>query len=141
MKTWLTAIYVCCRACLYPETKIIIASGNKAQSAEVIKKIDDLRKNSPNLNREISNIKPDAIDAKVEFCNGSWCRTVASNQGERSARANLIIVDEFRMVDLDIINKVLRKFLSAPRHPKYLDQPEYAHLQERNKEIYLSSAW
>lgn len=141
MKTWLTAIYVCTRAILYPETKIIIASGNKAQSAEVIKKIDDLRKNSPNLNREISNIKPDAIDAKVEFCNGSWCRTVASNQGARSARANLLIVDEFRMVDLDIINKVLRKFLSSPRHPKYLDKPEYSHLQERNKEIYLSSAW
>ena len=45
------------------------------------------------------------------------------------------------MVDLDIINKVLRKFLTAPRHPKYLDKKEYEHLQERNKEVYLSSAW
>lgn len=33
------------------------------------------------------------------------------------------------------------KFLTAPRQPKYLNKPEYAHLQERNKEIYLSSAW
>lgn len=45
------------------------------------------------------------------------------------------------MVELDIINKVLRKFLTAPRSPKYLEKPEYAHLLERNKEIYLSSAW
>lgn len=56
-------------------------------------------------------------------------------------RANLLIVDEFRMVDLDIITKVLRKFLTAPRSPRYLNKPEYSHLQERNKEIYLSSAW
>ncbi|MGL4454087.1 MAG: hypothetical protein ACRCX8_18930 [Sarcina sp.] len=48
---------------------------------------------------------------------------------------------EFRMVDLDIINKVLRKFLTAPRSPKYLEKPEYKHLAERNKEIYLSSCW
>lgn len=53
------------------------------------------------------------------------------------------MVDEFRMVELDIINKVLRKFLTAPRSPKYLDKPEYKNkgLQERNKEIYLSSAF
>lgn len=45
------------------------------------------------------------------------------------------------MVELDIITKVLRKFLTAPRNPRYLDKPEYKHLQERNKEIYLSSCW
>ncbi|MFF3147382.1 hypothetical protein ACFVRU_38075 [Streptomyces sp. NPDC057927] len=45
------------------------------------------------------------------------------------------------MVDLDIITKVLRKFLTAPRSPKYLDKEEYKHLKERNKEMYLSSCW
>lgn len=45
------------------------------------------------------------------------------------------------MIDLDIINRVLRKFLTAPRHPGYLDKPEYAHLVERNKELYASSCW
>lgn len=45
------------------------------------------------------------------------------------------------MVDFQIISKVLRKFLISPRHPKYLDNPKYAHLQERNKEIYLSSCF
>lgn len=56
-------------------------------------------------------------------------------------RANIIIVDEFRLVSLDIINTVLRKFLTAPRNPGYLKKPEYAHLTERNQEMYLSSAW
>jgi hypothetical protein len=140
-KTFLTSIYCCVRAILWPETKIIIASGTKGQSREVIEKIDDLRKNSPNLAREISELKTSTNDAMVAFHNGSWIKIVASNDGARSKRANLLIVDEFRMVDLDIINKVLRKFLTAPRQPKYLQKPEYKHLQERNKEIYLSSAW
>lgn len=140
-KTFLTSIYCCVRAILFPQTKIIIASGTKGQSREVIEKIDDLRKISPNLAREISDLKTSTNDAKVEFHNGSWIKIVASNDGARSKRANLLIVDEFRMVDFQVISKVLRKFLTAPRSPKYLEKDEYAHLKERNKEVYLSSCW
>lgn len=140
-KTFLTSIYCVIRCILWPETKIVVASGNMKQAREVIEKISDLRTNSPNLAREISDLSTSSNDPKVEFHNGSWIKVVASNEGARSKRANCIIVDEFRMVDLDIINKVLRKFLTAPRQPKYLNNPEYSHLQERNKEIYLSSAW
>ena len=57
------------------------------------------------------------------------------------ARANILIADEFRMIDLDVINKVLRRFLSAPRTPGFLSNPKYEDLIERNKEIYMSSAW
>lgn len=45
------------------------------------------------------------------------------------------------MVDETILNLVIRKFLTSPRQPKYLFKPEYAHLKERNKEIYMSSAY
>lgn len=45
------------------------------------------------------------------------------------------------MIDETILNTVLRKFLTSPRQPKYLNRPEYSHLQERNKEIYMSSAY
>ncbi len=140
-KTWLTAVFCCVRAILFPQTKIIIASGTKGQSREVIEKIDDMRKESPNLAREISDLKTSTNDAKVEFHNGSWIKIVASNDGARSKRANLLIVDEFRMVDFEIISKVLRKFLTAPRSPRYLEKEEYKHLKERNKEVYLSSCW
>ncbi|QIW79984.1 terminase large subunit domain-containing protein [Bacillus tequilensis] len=140
-KTWLTSVYCCVQAILFPGTKIVIASGTKGQAREVIEKIDDLRKESPNLRREIEDLKTSTNDAKVEFHNGSWIKIVASNDGARSKRANLLIVDEFRMVDFEIISKVLRKFLTAPRSPKYLEKEEYAHLKERNKEIYLSSCW
>jgi len=53
--------------------------------------------------------------------------------------------DEFRMLDLSIINMVLKKFLSTPRQPKFMDKPKYKENKkkyiERNKEFYLSSAW
>lgn len=140
-KTWLCAIFCVTRCILFPETKVIIASGQKSQAIEIIEKIIDLKGNSPNLEREIDDIKASANDAKCLFKNGSWIRVVASNQGARSKRANLIVVDEFRMVDKTIVDSVLRKFMTAPRQPKYLSKPEYKHLKERNKEIYLSSCW
>ena len=140
-KSFLTAIFCVVRCILFPETKIIVASGVKSQAREIIEKIDDLRKGSPNLDREISDLRTSTNDARVEFHNGSWIKIVASNDNARSKRSNVLIVDEFRMVDLDVINKVLRKFQTAPRQPKYLEKPEYKHLQERNKELYLSSAW
>lgn len=141
MKTFLTAIFCVTRAILYPESKIVASAGQKSQAREIVQKIEELKKNSPLLEREISNIKVSINDSGVEFHNGSWIRTVASNDGARGARSNLLIVDEYRLVDIDIINTVLRKFQTAPRQPKYLNKPEYKHLQERNKEIYLSSAF
>lgn len=140
-KSFLTAIFCCVRAILFPESKIILAAGQKGQAIEILEKIEELRRNSPNLAREIDDLKTGSNDARCVFKNGSWIRAVASNQGARSKRANVVVVDEFRMVDKQIIDTVLRKFMTAPRQPKYLDKPEYAHLKERNKELYLSSCW
>ena len=96
---------------------------------------------SENLRREIISHTVGANKAVIEFANGSWIRVVTASDSGRGARANILIVDEFRMVDLDTINTVLRRFLTAPRQPNYLNNPDYAHLLERNKEIYMSSAW
>ena len=73
-KTFLTAIFCVVRCILFPETKIIIASGRKSQAREVIEKIDDMRKNSPNLVREISDLKTGLNEAGVDFHNGSWIK-------------------------------------------------------------------
>lgn len=98
-------------------------------------------KESPILRQEILVCKVGQNDAIVVFRNGSIITTRVSNDNARSARANILIIDEARLVDKNTLNTVLRKFLTSPRHPKYLDKPEYAHLQERNKEIYMSSAY
>lgn len=145
-KTWLVALYCVVRCILYPGTKICVASGYKSQSLEVIQKIiDDFMKNyswgSANLRSEIDDISTSINNAHVDFRNGSWIKIVSSNDSARHNRATLIVVDEFRMVDLNTINTVLRKFLTAPRSPGYLNNPKYSHLIERNIEMYMSSAW
>lgn len=146
MKTFLTAIFCVVRSLLYPKSKIVIASATRSQANEVLLKItDDLMKNygwgSENLKREITYASVGTNKAVIEFANGSWIRVVTASDSGRGARANILVCDEFRMVDLNTINTVLRRFLTAPRQPNYLNNPEYSHLLERNKEIYMSSAW
>lgn len=145
-KTWLTALFCVVRCILFPGTKICVASSTRVQANEVLLKItDDFCKNydwgSILLNNEILNKSVGQNNAIIEFKNGSWIRVVTASDNGRGARANILIVDEFRMVDLDVINTVLRKFLTAPRNPGYLNKKEYEHLVERNKEIYMSSCW
>lgn len=141
-KTYLTALFCCVRCILFPRTKIVVSSGTLKQANEVLLKIqDDFMKQSSILRSEIEKCNIGQNDASIYFKNGSWIKTRTSSENSRSARANCIVVDEFRMVDETVINTVLRKFLTSPRQPKYLQKPEYAHMQERNKEIYMSSAY
>lgn len=145
-KTWLTALYCVVRCILYPGTKICVASAVKSQALEVITKIEtDFLKNyswgSSNLANEIEYISTSMNNARVDFFNGSWIAIVTANDNSRHNRATTIVVDEFRLVPLNVINTVLRKFLTTSRMPGYLNNPKYAHLQERNTEMYMSSAW
>jgi hypothetical protein len=145
-KTFLTALFCVVRCILFPKTKICVASATRSQANEVLLKItEDFMKNygwgSDNLRREITYASVGANKAVIEFANGSWIKVVTASDSGRGSRANILLVDEFRMVDLDTINTVLRRFLTAPRQPNYLNNPKYAHLIERNKELYMSSAW
>lgn len=96
---------------------------------------------SANLKREIISVKIGQNEGVIEFANGSWIQVVTASDSGRGKRANILIVDEFRMVSLNVINTVLKRFLTAPRQPGYLNNIKYADKQERNKEIYMSSAW
>jgi len=142
LKTWLTSLFCVVRCILYPGSKIVVCAGTLKQANGVLLKIqDELMKHSVFLCSEIEKCNIGQNEAIIMFKNGSWITTRTSTDNARGARANIIVVDEFRMVDENILNMVIRKFLTSPRQPRYLDRKEYAHLQERNKEIYMSSAW
>lgn len=141
-KTWLTALFCVVRCILYPGSKIVVCSGTLKQANGVLLKIqDELMKMSPILCSEIDKCNIGLNDAIIMFKNGSWITSRTSTDNSRGARANIIVIDEFRMVDETILNLVIRKFLTSPRQPGYLNKPQYSHLQERNKEIYMSSAY
>lgn len=98
--------------------------------------------NSPELRAEIKDGPiTTAANAYVTFKNGSRIKVVTASDSSRGNRCNVLVCDEFRMINENVITTVLRKFLTSRRHPKYLDKPEYQNLWERNKELYLSSAW
>jgi hypothetical protein len=141
-KSWIIAIICCARCVLYPGTMVVLSSGTKDQARKIIaQKIFSLRENFPNLAREIRDIKTALNDSKVIFQNGSIIEAVTSTDNSRGTRGNVLVFDEFRMINLDILNAVLRNFATAPRQPPYLTNPKYSHLIEENKEIYISSAY
>ena len=133
---------------MYPGTQVVITSGTRGQSINVLEKIQvQLMPASPNLKNEIDldKTKFSGQDAKVMFKNGSYIKVVTASDNARSNRANILIVDEFRMVKKDTIDTVLKKFLTSRRMPAYKEltakerKAEYA--KEPNKSFFLSSAF
>jgi hypothetical protein len=139
-KSHLTALYCVVRCILFPGTKVCIAAQTRGQSLNIIsEKIQGFYDSCPNVAREISELKAGSNNPIVKFHNGSWIKIVTANDHARSARANVLVCDEFILMDKDVITKVLRKFLTSRRQPGYLKYDKYKGMQEPNTEIYLSS--
>ena len=141
-KTYLVALFAVYRCILFPGSKIIACSYTFKQGKEVVLKItDDFMQKSPLLRNEISKVSVGQNDCAIYFKNGSWIRVVVASESSRGARSNILIIDESRMVPQKIVDTVLRPMNGTPRQPGYLSKPEYAHLKEMNKEMYMSSAY
>ena len=147
-KSFLSAVFCVIRCILYPGTKICIASGTRGQSINVLEKIIlELKPKSPELALEIDEkeTKINGTNAQIVFKNSSYIKVVTASDSARGNRANLLLLDEFRMIAKDIIDTILRKFLTQKRMPPYEEltkkerMAEYA--KEKNKTMYLSSAY
>lgn len=150
-KTFITALFAVCVCILYPGTKVVVAAGKKGQAMKIVtEKIPELMQMSPILKSELDNngklrTSLNTDDPNVEFLNGSWIKIVTATENARSGRANILILDEFRMIDMKIYQNTLRRFLGATRQPRYLSLPEYNTKEykklEKNRQIFLSSAY
>ena len=146
-KSWLIALYCCCRAILYPGQKIIVSCETKEQSRNLIREkiVNELMNMSSNLRKEINprEIKIGTNESYVKFKNGSTITAINASENTRGKRAHILVVDEYVQIKngFDTLTKILQPFLQVVRQPKYLQNPKYSHLQEENKQIYASSAW
>lgn len=145
-KSFIVAVYCVMRCILYPGTKVIVASGTKNQAKLIIsEKIVDLYKNHASIREEIGNernIKTGANNASVLFKNGSKIEAVTSSDNSRGFRGNILILDEFRLIERSVIQEVLTPMLNVVRKPPFTFKEEYKdYPQEENKTIYISSAW
>ena len=154
-KTQIVAAATVAYCILYPGTKVVIAAGVRSQSLNVLKKItDEFCPNSANLRNEIEVCKIQAQEAFIRFKNTSIIQVVTAKDSARSARANIVICDEFVKIKKSIIDTVLRKFKSSERRPDFFNLPQYSDNarvfkpkdwrkieKEPNKEVYISSAY
>ena len=102
----------------------------------VFEKINiDLKPNSPELCAEIDERKSkiNGTDAVIIFKNGSFIKVVTAGDSARGSRANILLLDEARMIKKDVIDAVLRKFLTQRRMPKYSRLSKAERLAEYDK--------
>lgn len=132
---------------MWPGTEIIIASKTRKQANEILEKImSTIGTKSPNLMFEIDmkHTKVGGQDSYIMFRNGSKITVATANENARHFRAHVLIIDEYRMTPLDIINDVLKRFLTASRQPGFLTKPKYKgrkDLLEPMQQLYASSCW
>lgn len=143
-KSYLIAIYACCRAILYPGSRIVLTSATRGQSqlivSEKIKK--ELWDASPNLRREIVKISDNNNDVYVRFKNGSSIHTVTLSKNSRGNRSTVNVGEEAREIDREIYNEVVNPFLIVRQVPfmmlpDYADDPQF---RENPCEIFISSS-
>lgn len=129
-------------AVLYPGSQVIIMAGKRPQGNMILEYIvNKLMPQSEPLREEISGWRISNQEAFITFKNTSVIKVVTASDSARSNHATLLICDEFRMIALYVYESVARRFLAAPRHPRYLDKPEYKSLTERNRQLLFSSAY
>ena len=131
-KSWLVALYCCCRAILYPGQKILVSTETKEQSRNLIREkiVNELMGMSPNLKKEINpkEVKIGTNESYVKFKNGSTITAINASENTRGRRAHILVVDEYVQIKggFDTLTKILQPFLQVVRQPKYLQNPKYA---------------
>lgn len=147
-KTYISAVYCCIRAILWPGTKICIASKTRNQAQNVIDKIIlELKPNSPELRAEIDEkeTKVNGAMAQIVFKNTSVIKVVTASDSSRGNRCNVLLLDEFRLIRKDVVDTVLRKFLTLKRMPRYDElsdtERKLEYEKEKNLTMCLSSAY
>lgn len=141
-KTYICALFAVCRAILYPGEQILCVSSTFKQSKNLILKItDDFMLKSPLLRSEVLKSSTGQNDCYIQFKSGSMIKAITATESSRGFRSHIILVDESRLIPSSIVSSILRPMNATPRQPGYMNKPEYAHLAEMPKEIYLTSAW
>lgn len=143
-KSWLIAVYSISRCILYPGTTIVLASSTKAQAGLIIsEKCKSLHDAHSNIQRETVSIITNQNKWEMAFKNGSKIHVVVSGESARGNRANVIVLEERRLIPKEVIDSIIRPF-SISRQPPYMQNGEYSgieELQEEPQEIIITSAY
>lgn len=148
-KSFMIAVYSVCQAILRPGNLVVIVSATRRQANIILhNKIErELCSMSPLLRREIKKMDTDNPDKlEILFWNGSTIQVVTASERARGGRANIVVYEEFRLLDKKIIDSIIGPYLVTRSVPYMLADPEMygaleSELLEEPISIYISSAW
>lgn len=148
-KSFIIALYACCRCILYPGTLFVIGSATKGQSKLMVsaKIQDELMQWSKPLAAEIEKVSTSANDTYVKFRNTSKIIVYTANDNARGNRSHASCREEFRQIDKKIEDSVISPFQTVRNRPymrKNIGNKLYGDipvLQENPVDIYISSSW
>lgn len=144
-KSFIIALYGCCRAITRPNSRIVLGSATRGQSKLIIseKIVNELMEMSPNLKKEIKNIKDSQNESIVYFHSGSTIRVFTANKFARGLRSHVAVREECMQIEQDVDNSVISPFQTI-RQCSYMLDPVYEkieYLKEDPTDIYISSSW
>lgn len=148
-KSFIIALYACCRCILYPGTLFVIGSATKGQSKLMVsaKIQDELMQWSKPLSAEIEKVSTSMNDTYVKFRNTSKIIVYTANDNARGNRSHASCREEFRQIDKKIEDSVISPFQTVRNRPymrKNIGNKLYGDisiLQENPVDIYISSSW
>lgn len=144
-KSFIIALYACCKAIIKPGSKIVLGSATRGQSKLIIsEKIkNELMNMSPALCKEIRDIRDSANESIVYFKNGSTIKVFTANEFARGLRSTDAVREEFRQIDKNIDDSVISPFQTIRQAP-YMIDPYYSSIEDLKEDpidIYISSSW
>jgi len=140
-KTWITAFISLSLGVLYPGTKVLVVAPTADQATRIAEKIRDLANENINFRNEIkptnarTYVSISKESSSVLLWNGSTIESVAIASA-RSRRAKMVVVDEARDVDMN----VLRSVVLPTRNETRYNARTYGFKDFESKLIYISSA-
>ncbi len=148
-KSFIIALYACCRCILYSGTLFVIGSATKGQSKLMVsaKIQDELMQWSEPLAAEIEKVSTSVNDTYVKFRNTSKIIVYTANDNARGNRSHASCREGFRQIDKKIEDSVISPFQTVRNRPymrKNIGNKLYGDipiLQENPVDIYISSSW
>ena len=116
-KSWTVAVFCIVYGIFNPNTKIVVVSMNFRRSREIMLTMEKLLNSKPfaffkACFKEIHK-RPDIWEWTLENGSSIVALPLASGQGIRGQRADVLIVDEFMLISEEIYNSILFPFLIA----------------------------
>lgn len=142
-KSWLIALLAIARASLYPSSEIVIVATTLKQATIIFGKMARLIDDYPNIAREIQDFSDSQNNCKCVLHNGSTIKVVACQESGRGERSTFTIGEEFRIMDKQKFDSIVKPFAYARQTP-YLKNQKYQNIPElieEPRQVLISSAY